>query len=330
MNNYVEFDPELQQAVEDGNVLTKKILDSIEIYKNQDEKARALKLSLRQFEVPDKNDNAEDIEIRSKVVSLALDEQSNIRMRVYYPESSEKMLPCLYHIHGGGMIVGDIENNRINLLKLSEELKAVIVDVDYRLAPEYPYPHGVNDCYAGLKWVMEHSGELGVDHSMVGLYGESAGGGLVAATALKARDFGGPPVKFQAMIAPMLDDRNDTPSSGLCSGVWPSWPREMNVLAWRALLGEIAGSNRVSKYAAPSRAEDLRDLPPAYIEVGELEVFRDEDVSYAQKLMQYNVPVELYVYPGTFHSWYAHAPEATFSRRAVRSRLEWIRKQFQS
>ncbi|WP_290705341.1 alpha/beta hydrolase fold domain-containing protein, partial [Ferroplasma sp. Type II] len=141
------------------------------------------------------------------------------------------------------------------------------------------------------------------------------------------RDSGGPEILFQALITPMLDDRNNTPSSHMCSGLWPSWPREMNVLGWRALLGDRVGMDNVSPYAAPARAENLCNLPSAYIEVGGMEVFRDEDISYARRLMENNVPVELHVYPGTFHTWYAQVPEATVSKRALRNRMEWIQNQ---
>ena len=225
------------------------------------------------------------------------------------------------------MIVGSIDNNAAHFSRLSETLGAIIVDVDYRLAPENPYPAGVDDCYDGLVWVWDHADDLNVDPSRIGVLGESAGGGLAAAISLKSRDSDGPKILFQALVAPMLDDRNNTPSSIMCSGAWPSWPREMNILGWRALLGDRAGTGEVSSYAAPARAEYLGDLPPAYIEVGELEVFRDEDISYARRLMEHNTPVELHVYPGTFHSWYAQAPEASVSRRAIRNRMEWVQDQ---
>ena len=203
--------------------------------------------------------------------------------------------------------------------------QAIVVDVDYRLAPEYPYPAGMEDCYDGLKWISDHVKDLNIDSSRIGLMGESAGGGLAASIAIKSRDSGGPRILFQALIAPMLDDRNITSSSLLCSGAWPSWPREMNLLGWHALLGDLAGTSDVSQYAAPSRAKYLGNLPPSYIEVGGMEVFRDEDIDYASRMMADNVPVELHVYPGTFHSWHSQAPEASVTKRAISNRIEWIR-----
>lgn len=328
MTDAVNFDPELKEAIEDGKSRTKKILDAIELYQDLDEKTLALKKTLLNFESANETYNVQQSgAVPEQIMIPRTKSGDSIRIKVYRPSSLDMKLPCIYNIHGGGMMVGSIDNSMAQLSHLSEVLGAIVVDVNYRLAPENPYPAGVDDCYEGLVWVSNHADELNIDPSRIGLLGESAGGGLAAATALKSRDSGGPEIKFQTLIAPMLDDRNNTPSSKMCSGVWPSWPREMNILGWRALLGNIAGNDEVSPYAAPARAEYLGDLPPAYIEVGDMEVFRDEDISYAKRLMEHSIPVELHVYPGTFHSWYAHAPGASVSRRAIRNRMEWIQSQ---
>jgi acetyl esterase/lipase len=184
------------------------------------------------------------------------------------------------------------------------------VSVEYRLAPEHPHPAPVEDCYAGLKWMVEHAVEIGVDPSRIALAGPSAGGGLAAATALVARDRGGPPLACQILIYPMLDDRNITPSSREFAGI-PGWSREANISGWTALLGDKTGTEDVSPYAAPARASDLSNLPPTLIQVGELEVFRDECVDYALRLMQAGVSTELHVYPGAYHGWEIFVPTAS-------------------
>ena len=328
MENEIKFDPELKEVVEEGNARTSKILNMIKQYRDPDEGAMALKRALLKFEYSNSPTNFQGSDVIPEQVTIPRSDSGGyIKLNIYRRGNSQ--LPCIYNIHGGGMIVGNIYNNTTQLSHLSEILEAVVVDVDYRLAPENPYPAGVNDCYDGLVWIFENAHDLNIDSTRIGLFGESAGGGLAAATALKSRDNGGPDILFQTLVAPTLDDRNITPSSNMCSGIWPSWPREMNVLAWRALLGSSVGIQMVSPYAAPSRAENLGKLPPAYIEVGGMEVFRDEAISYARKLMEHNVPVELHVYPGVFHSWYSHVPEALISKRAIRNRIEWIKNQLE-
>ena len=328
MADDIRFDPELKEAAEFGKAHTRMILEAIEPYNDLDEKALALKKVLLNLYSPNGTGNLnQQGEAPEKVIIRGRTPGESIRLNIYRPGSSGVKLPCIYNIHGGGMITGSIDNNTTQLSRLSEVLGVVVVDVDYRLAPENPYPAGVNDCYDGLIWTFGNAGDLNIDPLKIGLFGESAGGGLAAAVALKLRDNGGPKLLFQVLLAPMLDDRNNTPSSNMCSGPWPSWPREMNVLGWRALLGDRAGGNKVPSYAAPARAEYLGELPPAYVEVGDMEVFRDEDISYAKKLMEHKVPVELHVYPGAFHSWYTQVPDASVSKRAIRNRMEWIQNQ---
>jgi len=170
------------------------------------------------------------------------------------------------------------------------------------LAPENPHPAPVEDCYAGLVWTTVHAGELGIDATRLAVGGGSAGGGLAAGTALLARDRGGPALCYQMLIYPMLDDRNTTPSSYEITDVG-IWDRATNLNGWQALLGDQAGTEGVSPYAAPARATDLAGLPAAYLDVGTADLFRDEDIDYAQRLMQAGVPVELHVYPGAYHAF---------------------------
>lgn len=244
-----------------------------------------------------------------------------IRLRIQRPAAATTELPCIYHIHGGGMIMGSIDDDgHPSISSAVERIGCVLISVEYRLAPEDLYPAQIEDCYAGLTWVAEHAEALAIDPSRLAIAGESAGGGLAAATALRARDEGGPQIAFQYLIYPMLDDRNETPSSREFTGTWPGWPREMNLLGWRALLGDAVGGPDVSPYAAPARAMDLRGLPAAYIDCGGLELFRDEIVDYAQRLMQAGVSVEFHCWPGVFHGWERVAPDAVVTRRALAAR----------
>ncbi|MEV4750222.1 alpha/beta hydrolase [Streptosporangium sp. NPDC049248] len=253
------------------------------------------------------------------------DGDPDIRLRIYRPAGRREAVPCLYWIHGGGMILGDVEMEDARLNDYVAELGCVIVSVDYRLAPEHPDPAPVEDCYAGLVWTAKNAAELGVDPDRIAVGGISAGGGLAAGTVLLARDRGGPALAFQLLICPMLDDRNTTPSS-LEFAEAIVWNRAANLLGWKALLGERAGGDDVSPYAAPARAADLSGLPPAYVDVGELEVFRDECVDYVLRLVRAGVSTEFHLYPGAFHGFDGMLPQAEISRRASAERVVALRR----
>jgi acetyl esterase/lipase len=232
-------------------------------------------------------------------------------------------VPVLYHSHGGGMIVGTARDGIVPVLDLAEPLGAAVVSVEYRLAPETPHPGPIEDCYAGLVWIAEHADELGTERIV--LVGGSAGGGLAAALALMARDRGGPALAGQLLMCPMLDDRNDTPSAAQMAGV-RTWNRQDNHVGWTALLGAARGGPDVSPYAAPARAADLSGLPPAFIDVGSVDTFRDEDVDYATRIWQAGGDAELHVWPGGFHGSDGMAPHAAISQAAVAARREWLRR----
>ena len=249
-----------------------------------------------------------------------------LRLAVYRPTGPTAPMPAYVHVHGGGMISGDIDTEAPAMAAIAAAIESVVVSVDYRLAPEHPHPAALDDCYAGLRWTAEHAGSLGIDPARIALGGESAGGGLAAATALLARDRGGPALVHQHLIYPMLDDRNITSSSREFDGAWPAWSRERNLVGWQALLGDLAGGPDVSPYAAPARAVDLAGLPPTYIDCGALEVFRDEDVEYALRLAQAGVSVELHVWPGAVHGWEGAAPDAAVTRRAIETRQSALRR----
>jgi len=247
-----------------------------------------------------------------------------IAVRVHRPAGADGALPCVYSMHGGGYVIGSYTMDDMLFDRWCPKHGIVGVSVEYRLAPETPYPGPLEDCYAGLRWVHEHADELGVDTRRVGVHGISAGGGLAAALALLARDRGGPPIAFQLLISPMLDDRQATPSSqqeGL-----PVWNRESNAFGWRSYLGDLYGRDDVPYHAAPARAVDLAGLAPAFVSVGTLDGFRDEDVDYALRLNDAGVPTELHVYPGAPHGFQI-APESEVCRRSFRDTDEWLVRQ---
>ena len=231
---------------------------------------------------------------------------------------------CVYHTHGGGMIIGDRFTGLPQMLPWIVDLGAVVT-VEYRLAPEFPDPVPVEDCYAGLVWTAEHAEELGIDLDRLVIAGASAGGGLAAGTALLARDRSTPKLAGQCLIYPMLDDRDATVSTTQIDRIGV-WDRTSNITGWSALLGQRRGTDDVSTYAAPGRATDLSGLPPAYIDCGTAEVFRDEDVAYASALWRDGVQAELHVFPGGFHGFDLMAPQAQLSQSMTAARNAWMRK----
>ncbi|MCY1139149.1 alpha/beta hydrolase [Actinoplanes sp. Pm04-4] len=248
-----------------------------------------------------------------------------VELLVLTPTGHTTPLPAIYHTHGGGMVVG---NNRSGVDALQDwvtEVPAVIVSVEYRLAPEHPDPAPVEDCYAGLVWTAEHAAELGIDAERIVIAGASAGGGLAAGVALLARDRSGPALFGQMLLCPMIDDRNDTPSAVQMAGRGV-WDRTANDTGWTALLGAARGGPDVSPYAAPARATDLANLPPAFIDVGSAETFRDEDVAYASRLWQAGGRAELHVWPGGFHGFDMMAPQAAVSQEARAARVRWLKR----
>jgi acetyl esterase/lipase len=230
---------------------------------------------------------------------------------------------CLFYTHGGGMIFGDRWTGMDRVIPWIVKFDVVVVTVEYRLAPEFPDPTPIEDAYAGLRYAAEHAAEFGFDPNRLVVAGASAGGGIAAGLALLARDRGGPQLYAQLLICPMLDDRNKTVSSHQVDGVG-IWARTSNDTGWNALLGERRGTESVSIYAAPARASDLSGLPPAFIDVGSVEVFRDEAVTYASRIWEAGGNAELHVWPGGFHGFDSLAPHAAVSQAAIAARDAWL------
>lgn len=246
----------------------------------------------------------------------------DVPVRIYTPAAATGvLLPGILYIHGGGMILGDIEANELTAAMMCEEINAVIVSTGYRKAPEDPHPAQVNDCYAALDWMAAHAGELDIDLQRLAVYGGSAGGNLAIATAMKARDLSGPRICFVCAPYPMLDDRNELPSTHEITEVG-IWDRAGNIEAWEWFLG----GRPADAYAAPARATDLAGLPPMFIDVGEMDLFRDEDIDFVQRLLQAGVPTEFHVYPGAYHASEVFAPQAELSQRIWKARIEAFRR----
>jgi len=238
-----------------------------------------------------------------------------LTLKIVRPVGRERPLPALLWIHGGGYVLGCAADEEPACAQFALEAGCVVVAPEYRLAPENPFPAGLEDCYAALSWMAASAYELGIDPARIAIGGPSAGAGLAAALALLARDRAEVDVAFQLLIWPMIDDRNVAPPDEAHPEVF-GWTRQANLCGWRAYLGrEHETREDVSCYAAPSRATDLKGLPPAYIAVGDRDLLADESIAYAQELVRAGVPTELHVYPGGCHAFDWVAPEAEISKR---------------
>ncbi|MDP4095588.1 alpha/beta hydrolase [Paenibacillus sp. P96] len=247
---------------------------------------------------------------------------TDVRIKIYEPKVEDEILPGILYIHGGGYILGSADMMDHAMQQLVSELNCVIVSVDYRLAPEHPFPAPLEDCYAALQWFSEHAEELGVNSSRIAVVGASAGGGLTAALSLLARDRKGPSIAFQMPLYPMLDDRGTSKSSNEITDE-RVWSKAKTQLGWEMYLED---NREVSPYAAPARATDLSGLPPTYTCVGDLDPFRDEIIDYVLRLTQAGVPTEFHLYPGCFHGFEEYAPAAEISQRFVKEYKEALKR----
>jgi triacylglycerol lipase len=253
--------------------------------------------------------------------------EPDVRVLVYIPKNVSTPLPALLWIHGGGYVFGSAEQDDLQVKSIVSTVECAAVSVDYRLAPETPHPGPVEDCYAALKWLYMHAGELGVDATRIAIGGASAGGGLTAGLALLTRDRGEVPLAFQLLIYPMLDDRTVTSAEPHPYTGEYIWTTDANRFGWTALLGQEPGGPDVSPYAAAARAEHLEGLPSTFISVGALDLFLEEDLEYARRLMRAGVPTELHVYSGAFHGFNMVAG-AKVVRSFVRDQLDALTRAF--
>ena len=257
--------------------------------------------------------------------TLTTADGATLHLDWYHTPAGQPGSAVLY-LHGGGMIFGLEHLGRVYDLAVRDYVATSGVPmlmVDYRIAPEHPHPTPVEDCYAALRWLADNAVTLGVDPARIGVMGDSAGGGLAAGVCLLARDRGGPPVAQQLLIYPMLDDHANTPDPQLLPFL--TWTYDDNVTGWAALLGASAGTDMAPPYAAPARATDLTGLPDTYIDVGDLDIFRDEDIAYARRLSDAGVPTELHLHPGCPHAFEILARGADVSRRAIGDRIRRLR-----
>lgn len=237
--------------------------------------------------------------------------------------------PALIYLHGGGYVMGSASMRADALAQLSARLNCLVLSVDYRLAPETPFPGALEDNYAALGWLHLNADELAVDPARIAVMGDSAGGGLAATLALAARDKGEFGLCFQVLIYPMLDDRTGRDAGAEWSGHF-AWNAASNRFAWSAMLGCPAGTATVPKGAVPARAENLKNLAPAWIGVGSLDLFHAEDLTYAACLEEAGVPVELLVQPGAYHGFDHFAPSSAAALAFTESWTCALMRAFQS
>jgi len=247
---------------------------------------------------------------------------AQIQMRWYVKDGAAPG-PAVLFFHGGGYIFGHIDHFDGPVARYVSASGVPMLSVEYRRTPEHPFPTPIEDAYAALRWLHEHAPELGVDPGRIGVMGDSAGGGMAAAVSILTRERGGPKITRQILIMPMLDDRTTTPDPHIAP--YALWSYDDSATAWPALLGDAAGGPDVPATAAPARLEDATGLPPAYIEVGQLDVFRDEDTAYATKLSRAGVPVEFHLHPGVPHEFDSIAFNSDVARRAIADRVRALK-----
>jgi acetyl esterase/lipase len=250
------------------------------------------------------------------------DDGAQITMRWYVKDGATPGSAVLF-FHGGGYIFGHIDLFDGPVSRYVSASGVPMLSIEYRRAPEHPFPTPLEDGYAGLRWLHDHAAELGVNPGRIGVMGDSAGGGMAAALTILARERVGPKIARQILIMPMLDDRTRTPDPHIAP--YALWSYDDSATAWPALLGEAAGGPDVPATAAPARLEDATDLPPAYIEVGQIDVFRDEDTAYATKLSRAGVPVEFHLHPGAPHEFDSIAFNSDVARRAIADRVRVLK-----
>jgi len=254
----------------------------------------------------------EGVEIEE--INLTGYDGKHLSIRVYKPVGAVEKLPAFLWIHGGGFIIGRAIQDDPLACNYAKNLNCVVISVDYRLAPEFPFPAGLEDCYTALKWTYDKAGDIGVDPMRIAIGGMSAGAGLAAGLAQMARDRNEVPIIFQLLGYPMLDDRNIEQIDDMAFDTIP-WTRAKNLFAWKAYLDAEPGTDETPLYAAAVRTENLSDLPPAYIYIGDLDLFLAENLEYARRLIEAGVPTEIHVYKNAIHGFDYFAPDSGVGHR---------------
>lgn len=250
-----------------------------------------------------------------------------VRVVLYKPDGLAPDAPVVLQIHGGGYLFGTAELGDPRNRAIAHTVGCAVASVEYRLAPETAFPGGLEDCYAALVWLHGNAAALGLDPARIAIRGESAGGGLAAALAVMARDLGGPIACFQLLVYPMLDDRTVNAPANPHTGEF-IWDRSSNYFAWESWLGMAPGTDKVPPLGAPARTADLAGLPPACITTATLDLFVDEDLDYAARLIRAGVPTEVYVAAGAFHGFDAMVPDAAVSKRFTACGDEALKRAF--
>lgn len=253
--------------------------------------------------------------------------QPNVLVYVVNSDPTKRR-PAVLHTHGGGFVTGTAFSMIADLQRLALELDCTIVTVDYRLAPETDYRGSTADNYAALQWLHGEASSLGVDAGRIAVMGESAGGGHAALLALKARDLSKIPLVAQVLIYPMLDDRTGTTSNPTPPIGTIVWDPAKNRFGWQAFLGIAPGTDKTPAEAAPARRDNLAGLPPTFIGVGAIDLFVDEDISYAKRLIDAGVPTQLEVVPGAFHGFDVIGSSTQVAKDFTASKIAALRRAF--
>jgi len=277
----------------------------------------------RQLSSPNREDLIAGRDVDCVDHVIAGHEGAEIMVSVISRKGHARPGPAIYFMHGGGMVMGNRFAGAGPLVDWALKHDAVCVTVEYRLAPEHPAPTPVEDCYAGLLWMAAQADDLKFDPRRLVIFGGSGGGGLAAGTTLLSRDRNGPQLIGQMLQCPMIDDRNQTVSALSYDGMGV-WDTTSNRTAWQAILGDKCGGDDVSHYSVPARATDLSGLPPTFIDVGGAEVFRDENIDYASRILATGGQCELHVWGGAFHGFYDIAPDTNVAKACLAAREAWL------